>query len=352
MPTARRSPCGPTRRASEPGEIVERFHPAFLETWDRLGISFDLFTTTQTDTHRRGRPGAVRAPPRQRLHPPGDHRAALRRASRALPARPLRRGDVPALRLPAGPRRPVRELRTDARRRGPDRPEEPPHRHDADAASRPSTGSSPCRSSPIRCSAGCASARAGARHVINWTLQFVEDGLLDRAITRDLAWGVPLPDDAAIGEGKRIYVWFEAVIGYLSASQEWAERSGRPRRLEALLAGPRGRVVLLHRQGQHPLPHGDLAGDAARRRRPQPADRRPRQPVRHVRRRQGVEVGWRRALRPRVPRRAAARRAALRGGIGAARAERHRAHRRRDRRAASTTSWSPRGATSSTACWR
>jgi methionyl-tRNA synthetase len=47
-----------------------------------------------------------------------------------------------------------------------------------------------------------------------------------RAITRDLDWGiaVPLPDQA----GKRIYVWFEAVIGYLSATLEWAALSGQP----------------------------------------------------------------------------------------------------------------------------
>ncbi|MGH9892642.1 MAG: class I tRNA ligase family protein, partial [bacterium] len=37
----------------EPIEIVNRYHPAFLETWEKLGISFDLFTTTMTDTHRR-----------------------------------------------------------------------------------------------------------------------------------------------------------------------------------------------------------------------------------------------------------------------------------------------------------
>jgi len=61
-------------------------------------------------------------------------------------------------------------------------------------------------------------------NVYNFTLHYLEDGLKDRAITRDMDWGVPIP---LLGyEGKRIYVWFDAVIGYLSASKEWAKISG------------------------------------------------------------------------------------------------------------------------------
>ncbi len=55
---------------------------------------------------------------------------------------------------------------------------------------------------------------------------FLDEGLHATPITRDLEWGVPIPLD---GYGsKRFYVWFEAVIGYLSASREWAIRAGRP----------------------------------------------------------------------------------------------------------------------------
>ena len=50
-------------------------------------------------------------------------------------------------------------------------------------------------------------------HVINWAKSFVKDGLQDRAITRDLDWGIKIPVDD-LGPGKKIYVWFEAVIGY------------------------------------------------------------------------------------------------------------------------------------------
>jgi hypothetical protein len=48
--------------------------------------------------------------------------------------------------------------------------------------------------------------------------------LKPRAITRDLEWGIPAPFPGA--EGKSIYVWFEAVIGYFSASKEWAQSNG------------------------------------------------------------------------------------------------------------------------------
>ena len=65
-------------------------------------------------------------------------------------------------------------------------------------------------------------------NVGNFTTSYIEGGLRDRAITRDIEWGVPVPLDGY--DGKRIYVWFEAVIGYLSASKEWAEREGTPDR--------------------------------------------------------------------------------------------------------------------------
>jgi methionyl-tRNA synthetase len=56
--------------------------------------------------------------------------------------------------------------------------------------------------------------------------QILADGLHGRAITRDLDWGIPVPVEG--WEGKCLYVWFEAVIGYLSASIEWARITGQP----------------------------------------------------------------------------------------------------------------------------
>lgn len=60
----------------------------------------------------------------------------------------------------------------------------------------------------------------------NFTMNWLRSGLKDRAITRDMTWGIPIPLDGY--EGKCIYVWFEAVTGYLSTSVEWARRSGDP----------------------------------------------------------------------------------------------------------------------------
>jgi methionyl-tRNA synthetase len=64
------------------------------------------------------------------------------------------------------------------------------------------------------------------QNVLNFSRGYLAEGLKDRAITRDIDWGIPVPVPGY--ESKRIYVWFEAVIGYLSASKEWASRAGDP----------------------------------------------------------------------------------------------------------------------------
>ncbi len=63
-------------------------------------------------------------------------------------------------------------------------------------------------------------------NVLNFARNYIEAGLRGRPITRDITWGipVPLPD----WDEKRLYVWFEAVIGYFSASIEWAHNQGHP----------------------------------------------------------------------------------------------------------------------------
>jgi methionyl-tRNA synthetase len=62
--------------------------------------------------------------------------------------------------------------------------------------------------------------------VRNFSMNLLNEGLRGRAITRDIAWGIPVP--VAGYEDKRIYVWFDAVIGYLAASVEWARNRGTP----------------------------------------------------------------------------------------------------------------------------
>ncbi len=65
-------------------------------------------------------------------------------------------------------------------------------------------------------------------NVLKFSLNLLDD-LKPRAYTRDLDWGVPVPLDGWRDRpDKRIYVWFDAVVGYLSASIEWARRSGDP----------------------------------------------------------------------------------------------------------------------------
>lgn len=53
---------------------------------------------------------------------------------------------------------------------------------------------------------------------------WIDDGLRPRAVTRDLDWGIPVPVDNA--QGKVLYVWFDAPIGYISATKEWAQKTG------------------------------------------------------------------------------------------------------------------------------
>ncbi|WP_339893970.1 methionine--tRNA ligase [uncultured Algibacter sp.] len=54
---------------------------------------------------------------------------------------------------------------------------------------------------------------------------WIDDGLRPRAVTRDLDWGIPVPAEG--GEGKVLYVWFDAPIGYISSTKEWADRVGK-----------------------------------------------------------------------------------------------------------------------------
>ncbi|MDI6400932.1 methionine--tRNA ligase [Balneolaceae bacterium ANBcel3] len=63
-------------------------------------------------------------------------------------------------------------------------------------------------------------------NVMGQVKSWLNQGLGDRAVTRDLTWGVPVPVENA--DGKVLYVWFDAPIGYISATKEWAEQKGDP----------------------------------------------------------------------------------------------------------------------------
>ena len=78
------------------------------------------------------------------------------------------------------------------------------------------------------------------KQVSSLALAWIKEGLRRRSITRDLKWGVPVPLKGF--ESKVFYVWFDAPIGYLSFTKEWAERSGHPKKWEDFWLDPETRI--------------------------------------------------------------------------------------------------------------
>lgn len=211
-----------------PQEIVDRYHAEFVEMWDRLGIRWELYTSTGTPNHHEVTQDVFR-----RLHANGFIAARESdqffdpEAGRFLPDRYVE-GTCPHCGYGS-----ARGDQCDNCGRQLD---------PADLVSPRSrmTGAVPVMRPTEhyylllskfqdRLLEWLRSRQGWRRHVLNMAIGFTEEGLQDRAITRDLDWGVPIPPELdTIGEGKRIYVWFDAVIGYLSAAKEWAQLSGDP----------------------------------------------------------------------------------------------------------------------------
>jgi len=78
-------------------------------------------------------------------------------------------------------------------------------------------------------------------NVRNFILGWLDQGLIERSITRDISWGVPVPLPEA--EGKVLYVWFDAPIGYISSTVEWAQRIGQPERWKDYWLDPATKMV-------------------------------------------------------------------------------------------------------------
>jgi len=78
-------------------------------------------------------------------------------------------------------------------------------------------------------------------NVKNFCEGWLREGLQDRAVTRDISWGVPVPLKGA--EGKVLYVWFEAPIGYISSTREWAQKMGQPDRWKDYWLDPGTKLV-------------------------------------------------------------------------------------------------------------
>ena len=211
------------REGVTPDEVVDRYHAQFLESWERLGISFDLYTSTHTENHQQVVHDFFRVLlDRGYIYTGYTLLAYCPECGRFLPDRYVE-GTCPNCGFP--------------RARG-------------DQCDRCGRTLDPQDLLEPRCAlCGTTPEFRESEHfflkltafqqpllewvsqqthwrpnVLNFTRSYLEDGLKDRAISRDISWGVPVP--LAGYEGKRIYVWFEAVTGYLSAAMEWAHRTG------------------------------------------------------------------------------------------------------------------------------
>ena len=208
-----------------PEAVLERYHELFLDTWERLGISFDLFTSTHTENHQRVVQDIfLKLQEQGYIYSDNMLLAHCVSCARFLPDRYVE-GTCPHC--------------GNVRARG-DQCDICGHTLDPIDLVEPRCNI--CGDTPdfrdsehffLRLSAfeqplldWIGEKEHWRPNVANSTRGFLQGGLKDRAISRDLTWGVPLPLEGY--EEKRIYVWFEAVIGYLSAAVEWAERSGNP----------------------------------------------------------------------------------------------------------------------------
>ena len=208
----------------EPIDIVNKYHNEFLGYWEKLGISWDNYTTTMTDTHievvhdifnKLLEKGFIDKQKSLQAYDPGENKF--------LPDRYVE-GTCPYCSYSE-----ARGDQCDSCSKTLD-PEElinPISKVSGNKAEFKETEHFFLKLSLLEDQlASWLDEKEGWRpHVINWAKSFVKDGLQDRAITRDLDWGIEIPVDD-LGSGKKIYVWFEAVIGYLSASKEWAKNKG------------------------------------------------------------------------------------------------------------------------------
>ena len=209
-----------------PREIVDKYHPEFLTYWEDLEIDWDLFTTTGTETHKRVvQDFFLKLLENGYLYTETSEQFFDEEAGRFLPDRYVE-GTCPHCGF------------GDARGDQCDNCGKTLDPTDLIDPRSKLSGTTPVLretehyywklsafNEPML---EWLTSREGWRpHVVNFAVGMVEDGLHDRAFTRDLDWGIPIPVDD-LGPGKSIYVWWEAVMGYLSAPQEWAEIQGTP----------------------------------------------------------------------------------------------------------------------------
>ncbi len=218
-------------RGLTPEAVFEHYHRRFLLTQQKMGISYDLFTHTHTENHQRiSQDIFLRLRQNDCLYNETQRLLYSEREQRFLPDRYVE-GECYFCGYDSA--------------RG-DQCDECGNLIDATRLVNPRSKNTPEDQLVIRESEHYfidLSRFAGPlldylqQHEDHWrsnVMQFtrnmirrgVAEGLRGRPITRDLDWGVPVPLEG--WEGKRFYVWFENIIGYFSASVEWARNEGRP----------------------------------------------------------------------------------------------------------------------------
>ena len=209
----------------EPQQVVAKYHSEFLECWEKMGISFDLFTSTGTPNHyKTAQEIFLSLLAKEYIYKDIMELAYCPTCHRFLPDRYVEGtcphcGNVSA-----------RGDQCDNCGRTLD-PKELIGPRCQICGTAPEFRMSEHFFLKLSAFQDSLLDWVGDKthwraNVLNFTTRYLQNTLHDRAITRDISWGVPLPIEGY--PDKRIYVWFEAVIGYLSASVEWAENQGQP----------------------------------------------------------------------------------------------------------------------------
>ena len=211
------------QESTTPQEIVAKYHQQFIECWKKLGISFDLFTTTGTPNHTQVTHDIfLTLLDKGYIYKDKMLQAYCPKCQRFLPDRYVE-GTCPYCGF-------TKARGDECDKCGkPLSPVELKELHCHLCSTPPRFESSEhlflrLSSFQDKLAAWIKEQTHWRRNVLGSTWKFLNEGLRDRAITRDLDWGITVPQSSF--ECKRIYVWFEAVIGYLSASKEWAKLHG------------------------------------------------------------------------------------------------------------------------------
>jgi len=211
------------QEGKKPAEIASQYHQQFLVSWQKLGISFDLFTSTGTTNHAEVAQDIFLT----LLDKGYIYRATMSQpfcphCQRFLPDRYIE-GTCPYCHSSGTRSDQCDECGQQLN------PAELIDPHCRLCSTTPQFKDSEhffLRLSTFenRLLAWVKQQTHWKQNVLNFTTRYLEGGLKDRAITRDISWGIPVPLSGF--DGKCLYVWFEAVIGYLSATKEWAKSSG------------------------------------------------------------------------------------------------------------------------------